>query len=155
MGSVGKANQFGNDVTTVNEVSLDDFDFWDTRYGRYAYRLAEDMNDFTDYPILKLESGKNVAYASFDQESNTLEGLVSTGGGVGTDLLIRILERQNKKNKELIWLTDNQESFNYYKRLGLRQFSQSSNNGSATFTIPANKINDVLQKLRTKRHSLK
>lgn len=150
MGGRGSSSGMSSGLSKVglqreSSVDVDRYDFYDTRFGRYAYELADEMDQFGDDSLLvSFTSGRNKAYAAIDTDSDTLEGIVSDGGGAGTQLLKRVMQYQSSKGKGLSWMADNPKSDGYYKSLGLGKYATRSR-GVALYHVPPSKMADAIK----------
>lgn len=135
----------------VDEIDESLFDFYDTRYGKYAAELAHNANQFKmdEEQILKYTKGDNTAYAYIDPDSDTLFDLISTGGGTGTDLLVKLMQYQQGRGRGLNWLAEHQASQKYYDNyLGLKKYGKGKE--SRYYDIPASDMAEVIKKLKKK-----
>lgn len=89
-----------------------------------AYNL---MRYFARYgiPVMRLQKGKNVAYA-YMEENDVLGAIASSGGGVGTDLFNEIVKEQASQGKGLQWHADKDSADSFYKKLGLGKYQDPS-----------------------------
>lgn len=150
-----KLQDLGVKSITADDIDLDRLNFTDGRFGKYAYELGEEMQENSDDNlILELTTkGKyqdHIAYASIDEESASLEGIVSDGGGAGTELLGRVMEYQESKGEGLMWLADNPESVSYYEHLGLGEYGKGDKN-EKLYEISAEEISNALEKVNEHR----
>lgn len=119
------------DLGLKRENNIDEglFNFTDGRYGNYAQTLAQDINELADdsQTILSMTKGNNKAYAVIEPDTDTLEAIISTGGGTGTQMLSNILQYQQGQGKGLSWMVDNKASESYYDSMGLGKFKTNNN----------------------------
>ena len=107
---------------------------------------ALDMDDEGSL-LVSYSKGNNTAYALIDTESDSLDGIVSTGGKAGTDLLGKVMEYQQKQGKGLMWYADNPESIKFYDRMGLGEFGKG-NSKSKLYEIKASNMNKAIKKVK-------
>lgn len=162
MGSVGKSSSNAEKVKNISLESLglqreDRVDLslfnrgWDLVYGDYPKELSEEMDwAASDTTLVSYTSGKNKAYAAIEEESDVLEGLVSTGGGTGTDLLSKVMQYQESKGKGISWLANNPESIKYYTHLGLDKFA-SGNSKSKVYEISKDQMKEAMELVNKRR----
>jgi len=133
------------------EVDEDLFDFFDIRYGSYAHRLAQEANEVVDDDsmlVVSFTKGNNKAYAVIDTEADSLDGIMSTGGGTGTELLGKVMEYQQGQGKGLMWYAENPESVKYYdKVLGLKEFGKGSSK-SKMYEISPDDMRKAIKKVK-------
>ena len=147
--SADKLSELGLTVTT--DIDPEDFHFFDTKNYSYAYQLSQEMEEFADDDLMvMIDDGKNKAYAAIDEESNSLDGIVSTGGGQGTELLGKVMEYQESKGEGLIWLADNPRSVAYYDHLGLAEYGTGDKN-EKSYEISAEDMSKALEKVNEHR----
>ena len=144
-------------LTEESNIPEDLFDYVDSRYGRYASQIAEEIGisyDPEEDTLVSVTSGKNKAYALItdadpDEDTDVLDAIVSTGGRAGTQALAGIMERSRDRGKSIMWRTDNAASDDYYDSLGLGKYAKGQR-GSRTYNIPNDQINTALTSVRKK-----
>lgn len=142
-----------NDLGLKREsgVDVDLFDFFDTKSGRYNWELANEMDEFGgDGLLVSCSDGGNKAYASLDEEGDTLEGIVSTGGGMGTKLLKKVMEYQKSRGKGLMWMADKRSAVDYYKHLGFSKYVTSKSPGSVLYEVKPEKMEEAINQIKGK-----
>ena len=136
------ARELGFEIEDQVDVEL--YNFYDGRFGKYAYELAQEMDQFSDDNLLmSYRIGDNVSFVSLDIESNVLDGIISTGGGVGTDALYKTLQLQMESGNGIMWLADNEDSVGYYTKLGLKRFA-NGNKYKSLYSIPNDRMQEAL-----------
>lgn len=132
-------------------VDVDLFDFVDSRSGRYNWNLANEMDEYGfDNMLVSLSEKGNKAYAALDEDSDVLSGIVSTGGGTGTKLLLKMMEYQKSRGKGILWLADKKSANDYYKHLGLSKYVTSRSSGSAMYEIKPDQMEEVINGIKGK-----
>ncbi len=174
MGSVGNStNSTGTNVQYPTEFGygsgLYNADFipvdelypneWKNAKDDYAEYLASSFYasregyEGPDHELYVLENDKgDRAFIHIDEGTGHLDALGSTGGGMGTEALIRTMEVMAGKGKGLYWSTDNPDSSNYYDHLGLSKYGKDNGwiKGSKNYDIPKEELPKVIAKLRKK-----
>lgn len=115
----------------------------------YAQKLAHNMNHMSAPGELKLKytKGDNTAYAYIDPEDGTLFDIVSTGGGAGTDLLIKIMQNQQSRGHGMNWIAETKSAQKYYdNKLGLSKYGVGKED--RYYNIPAADMAEVIKKLK-------
>lgn len=132
-----------------NSVDESRFDFQDKRYGKYAAELAHKVNHMVlpGEQILSYTKGNNIAYAYIDAETDTLFDIFSTGGGTGTDLLVKLMQYQQGKGRGLNWIAERKSSQKYYDDyLGLKKYGEGEMD--RYYNIPASEMAEVIKKIK-------
>lgn len=128
------------------ETSIDPelFNSYSPMYGKYAYQLARDIDEYgdEDQTIVSYTEGSNKAYAVLTlDDDESLDALISTGGRTGTKLLSKVMQYQQSQGKGLYWMVDNFASMKYYDSMGLGKFKS----GKTHYEIGAADMKDAIK----------
>ena len=132
-----------------SSVDVERFNYFDTLSGRYGYELAQEMDEFGgDDMLVSYSKGDNIAYASIDEESDVLDGIISTGGGTGTQLLMRVMEYQKGKGKGIMWMADHESAIDYYKKIGMSKYISDRGKRKAVYEIDADQVDGAIETIK-------
>ena len=143
LSGMGGATLQGLGLKIEDSIDPDMFRNHDARYGGYAYELASDVAEYMDEDsiLVSYEQGGNKAYAVLTKGSESLDAIVSTGGGTGTKLLLKIMKYMQGQGRGMFWITDNDASRSYYNSMGLGKFKM----GKSMYQIDASQIGDAIK----------
>lgn len=166
MGSIGKltpsSENINYDLNTDEDIELvphlDPRDYKNDEYASFlASAYTEGMNSGKLYEYIHDTGDQAFAAVDFNFPGNyvLIDSLGSTGGGAGTELLLRVMEHAVSSGKGLHWGADNPDSMSYYTHLGLDKYGHEVISGrpevGKQYYISDTELQKEYKRLRKKR----
>lgn len=145
-----------HEVKTINPEIFKDSN---TINGGYAYELAKDSNYVNERNkeehLFLLEKDGNTAFAYIWEDEKELEitTIGSTGGGLGTDMFMGMMERTLEKDLDMTWMADRKSAQEYYSHLDLDKYidKKYSDNKVTRYVIPLENLQTEIEKIKRRR----
>lgn len=151
---VDAKSETGNRLIEVKSINAELFKNSKTKNSQYAYQLAKDTGGvrYEEEHSFMLTNGGNTAFVNIWEDAKELEitTMGSTGGGVGTEIFVSMMERANEKGIGFTWLADHKSAIDYYSKLGLNSYIEKkySDKTNKRYRIPSSDLDNLIKKLK-------